>query len=310
MDRILRFAGSVKRDPAISAWMSERPGALGAIARQWFDVIRERGDDVRELLHDGHPTACVDAAAFAYVNAFTSHVNVGFFRGTALADPMRLLEGTGKYMRHVKLRPDSRIDATALVALIESAYTDMKRRLEAEANRGPSATRSAGLTETESLMLVPMGRDAVLAEVEAMSPAEREHVSADWLARVRASAAEDPWVHGFSLVHRATGTAVGRCGFKGPPDAYGVAEIAYGVDPDHQGKGYATEAAEALAALALADGRVHVVRAHTLPEANASTRVLVKCGFRHVGAVTDPEDGLVWRWEKARPGSPEMRPAR
>lgn len=149
IDRILRFSGSVRRDPAISAWMRERPGALGAIARQWFDVIRERGEDVRELLHDAHPTACVDDAAFAYVNAFSAHVNVGFFRGAALADPMRLLEGSGKYMRHVKLKPDSRVDATALAALIESAYTDMKRRLEAEACRGPSASRSPGLAPTK-----------------------------------------------------------------------------------------------------------------------------------------------------------------
>jgi len=132
MNQILRFSGSVKRDPAIGAWMNERPGELGAIARHWFDVIRECGNDVRELLHDGHPTACIDDAAFAYVNAFKAHVNVGFFRGAELVDPARLLEGTGKYMRHVKLRPDGDIDALALIKLIEMAYTDMKRRLEAE----------------------------------------------------------------------------------------------------------------------------------------------------------------------------------
>ena len=94
--------------------------------------MRECGDDVRELLHDGHPTACVADAAFAYVNAFKAHVDVGFFRGAELADPAGLLEGTGKYMRHVKLRPDGDIDPTALIRLIESAYTDMKGRLEAE----------------------------------------------------------------------------------------------------------------------------------------------------------------------------------
>ena len=132
MNQIFRFSDSVKRDPAISAWMKEHSGELGAIARHWFDVIRDCGDDVRELLHDGHPTACVTDAAFAYVNAFKAHVNVGFFRGAELLDPVDLLEGTGKYMRHVKLRPDDDIDATALIKLIESAYTDMKRRLEAE----------------------------------------------------------------------------------------------------------------------------------------------------------------------------------
>ena len=135
MNQILRFSGSVKRDPAIGAWMNEHPGELGAIARHWFDVIRECGNDVRELLHDGHPTACIVDAAFAYVNAFKAHVNVGFFRGAELVDPARLLEGTGKYMRHVKLRPDGDIDAMALIRLIEMAYTDMKRRLEAESSR-------------------------------------------------------------------------------------------------------------------------------------------------------------------------------
>lgn len=91
--------------------------------------MRECGDDVRELIHDGAPTACVTDAAFAYVNAFKAHVNVGFFRGAELADPAGLLEGTGKYMRHVKLRPDRDIDAAALTALIQSAYADMKQRL-------------------------------------------------------------------------------------------------------------------------------------------------------------------------------------
>jgi [ribosomal protein S5]-alanine N-acetyltransferase len=104
------------------------------------------------------------------------------------------------------------------------------------------------------------------------------------------------------MVHRETGIAIGKCGFKGPPAADGVVEIAYGVDPDQQGKGYATEAAEALVIYAFGDSRVRTVRAHTLPEGNASTRVLTKCGFRYIGEVIDPEDGLVWRWEKQRGG--------
>lgn len=111
--------------------MKEHSGELEAIARHWFDVLPKRGDDVRVLLHDGHPTACVADAAFAYVNAFTAHVNVGFFRGAELADPAQLLEGTGNYMRHVKLRPKSDIDARALIKLVDVAYTDMKGRLEA-----------------------------------------------------------------------------------------------------------------------------------------------------------------------------------
>jgi len=132
MRRILRFPGSVRRDPAIAAWMEAHADELGAIAARWFDVIRACGDDVRELMHDGQPTACVEDAAFAYVDAFTSHVNVGFFRGASLADPGGLLEGTGKYMRHVKLRPGGAVDAAALTRLVESAYADIKRCLAAQ----------------------------------------------------------------------------------------------------------------------------------------------------------------------------------
>jgi hypothetical protein len=132
MSQLLRFPTSVKRDPAIEEWMQEHSGKLGAIAQRWFEVMRACGDDVRELLHDGHPTACVGDAAFAYVNAFRAHVNVGFFRGADIADPKGMLEGTGKFMRHVKLRPERDVDATTLLRLIETAYTDMKARLEAE----------------------------------------------------------------------------------------------------------------------------------------------------------------------------------
>lgn len=131
MDQLLRFPSAIKRDPAIDIWMREHLGELGAIAQQWFEVMRACGDDVRELLHDGHPTACVGDAAFGYVNAFRAHVNVGFFRGAEIADPEGLLEGTGKFMRHVKLRPERDINPTALMNLIKSAYADMKSRVKA-----------------------------------------------------------------------------------------------------------------------------------------------------------------------------------
>jgi hypothetical protein len=110
--------------------MRRHEGPLGAIAQRWFDVMRDCGDDVREVLHDGCPTACVGDAAFAYVNAFTAHVNAGFFHGAELADPAGLLEGAGKFMRHVKLRPDRDVDAAALERLIVTAYIDMKGRLQ------------------------------------------------------------------------------------------------------------------------------------------------------------------------------------
>jgi hypothetical protein len=128
----MRFPTSVERDPQIAAWFHRHRGELGAIAQRWFEVMRACGDDVRELLHDGHPTACVGDAAFGYVNAFTAHVNVGFFRGAEISDPERLLEGTGKFMRHVKLRSDADVDAAALTKLIETAYADMSRRSKAK----------------------------------------------------------------------------------------------------------------------------------------------------------------------------------
>ena len=130
VSQLFRFPNAVRRDPAIEVWMHEHSGELGVIAQEWFEVMRACGEDVRELLHDGHPTACVGDAAFAYVNAFKAHVNVGFFRGAEIADPEGLLEGAGKFMRHVKLRPERDVDATALMKLIETAYNDMKGRLQ------------------------------------------------------------------------------------------------------------------------------------------------------------------------------------
>ncbi|MGA2812703.1 MAG: DUF1801 domain-containing protein [Candidatus Acidiferrum sp.] len=127
---LLRFNGALERDPAIDAWMKEHAGELGAIARQCFELMRKCGDEVRELVHDGCPVACLGDAPFAYVNVFTSHVNVGFFHGAALPDPDRLLEGTGKFMRHVKLRPESSTNAAALSRLIAAAYSDIKTRVE------------------------------------------------------------------------------------------------------------------------------------------------------------------------------------
>lgn len=129
MSQVLRFNGGVKRDPAIEAWMLKQSDELAPIAKRWFEVMRDCGDDVRELLHDGHPTACIGDAAFGYVNAFRTHVNVGFFRGAEIADPDRLLEGTGKFMRHVKLRPDKELDSAALTRLIKAAYADMGKRI-------------------------------------------------------------------------------------------------------------------------------------------------------------------------------------
>ncbi len=126
VDPLFRVSGTVKHDPATRAWLDDLPDDLRTIARHWFDVIHDCGDDVLEVLHDGHATACITDAAFAYVNVFKAHVNVGFFRGAALEDPAGLLQGTGKTMRHVKLRPGEPVQELALRTLIQSAYRDMK----------------------------------------------------------------------------------------------------------------------------------------------------------------------------------------
>lgn len=131
MDDILRFSGAVKHDPAIDLWFAERPPAFRSIAEAWFARMRQCGDDVRELVHDGCPVACIEDAPFAYVNAFKDHVNVGFFHGAALDDPAGILEGNGKRMRHVKVRPDFQPGPDALTDLIDAAYLDIKARLVA-----------------------------------------------------------------------------------------------------------------------------------------------------------------------------------
>jgi RimJ/RimL family protein N-acetyltransferase len=151
---------------------------------------------------------------------------------------------------------------------------------------------------TPNLDLVGQTRTESRAQIDGMSPQDRATVSAAWLAQLDASTEVDPWIHGFRIVHRATGAFIGNCGFKGPPDGEGMVEIAYGLAPEHQGKGYATEAAQGLTQYAFAQPTVRIVRAHTLPERNASARVLTKCGFRLLGDVIDPEDGRVWRWER------------
>jgi hypothetical protein len=131
VDGILRFSGGEQRDPTIEAWLKGPPNELSDLVRPWFAKMRACGDDVRELMHDGSPTVVVDDAAFAYVGIFKSHANVGFFHGAELSDPARLLEGSGKRMRHVKLKPGQPVNAAALAALIDDAYLHIKLLLRA-----------------------------------------------------------------------------------------------------------------------------------------------------------------------------------
>lgn len=128
-DPLFRFASTLRRDPAVAAWLRAQPDERGELARYWFQQLRDCGQDVTELLHDDCPVACAGGVAFAYVNVFTAHVNVGFFLGSQLDDPAALLDGSGKRMRHVKLRPGKPVDTRALQQLIEDAYTDLQRRL-------------------------------------------------------------------------------------------------------------------------------------------------------------------------------------
>ena len=164
------------------------------------------------------------------------------------------------------------------------------------------------LAYTPDQLLALIEQPDQFEEIAALTPAEglrgfyvSGDVSPTWLAALRARKGQgpNPWAHGFWIIEKSSGKIVGGAGFKGAPDADGMVEIAYGVVPSREGKGYATEAAMALIHFAAADARVRTLRAHTLPQANASTRVLTKCGFVHVGPVVDPEDGPVWRWERS-----------
>lgn len=129
-EEILRFNGAVPHDSAIDTWFRQHSGALGSIAHRWFQVMRNCGDEVRELMHDGCPTACLGDAPFAYVAVFKSHVNVGFFHGGSLRDPARLFQGSGKRMRHIKLKPEHLTDEAAISSLIAAAWADIKARIE------------------------------------------------------------------------------------------------------------------------------------------------------------------------------------
>lgn len=154
--------------------------------------------------------------------------------------------------------------------------------------------------ETQRLRLSLDSLEETRARIDAMSADDKVGLSAEWLSLLASATTSDPWVLGFSMKLRDGDIEVGQCGFKGPPCVEGIVEIAYGVAEEYEGMGYATEAAAALVAFAFGHEEVRGVRAHTLPESNASTRVLTKCNFRKVGEVIDPEDGPVWRWDRKR----------
>ena len=127
--RIFRLDGAQIRHPAVKLWFDEKQEPLRSIALRWFDRLRQCGTDVRELIHDRCPVACIGDAAFAYVNVYSRHINVGFYQGAVLDDPAGVLCGAGKYMRHFKLDPLISVNESALEKIIEGAYRDMRNRL-------------------------------------------------------------------------------------------------------------------------------------------------------------------------------------
>ena len=154
------------------------------------------------------------------------------------------------------------------------------------------------IIDSNDLQLVLQGPAETHQMLNELTPEQRAEISPAWLNLVASATGPDPWIHGFRIVRKSDGQKVGSCGFKGPPTSDRIVEIAYGIDPEFQGRGYATAVAQAQTDYAFATGQVRLVCAHTSPEPNASTRVLTKCGFTHIGQVIDPDDGPVWRWEK------------
>jgi ribosomal-protein-alanine N-acetyltransferase len=175
------------------------------------------------------------------------------------------------------------------------------------------------MIQTARLRMIPFSPEHLLALIERDERFEErfglriadelpaffasDEVSPTWLEALRTASSADLWVHGLAVIDCQSASIIGSVGFKGPPDQTQSVEIAYGIVPSFQGRGYATEAAGAAATFALESGQVRRVVAHTRPTNNASARVLIKCGFEHTGDVVDPEDGLVWRWERGSKSS-------
>ena len=130
MSRIFTLNGTTSTDPKVEEWLWSNPPELFALARFWFSRFRDCGQDITEVLHDGCPVACIGDAALGYVNVFSQHVNVGFYQGAELPDPQHLLQGKGRFMRHVKLVPGKPLNAEALDQLIVAAADHLRARLK------------------------------------------------------------------------------------------------------------------------------------------------------------------------------------
>lgn len=130
MDPVFHFSAASVADSAVAHWFAA-PDPLRALLLPWYAFARGCGKNTREVLHDGRPTICAGTAAFAYLDAYSAHCAIGLFFGAELPDPAGLLEGTGKRMRHVKLRLGRLPNEAALSTLIEAAYRDIMQRLDA-----------------------------------------------------------------------------------------------------------------------------------------------------------------------------------
>ena len=207
MNDLLRFPNSVLRDPRIEAWFSAFTDPLRWMAQTWFERMRGCGADVRELLHDGCPVACVEDAPFGYVNAFKAHANVGFYYGAMLDDPAGLLEGAGKRMRHVKLHPGKELDVAALNDLIAAAYHDIRRRLSTEL--GELSQPGSTMKKTATTMKKSAPQQAEGGPTPSQLIDARIAALGDWrgetLARVRA------------LIHQADPEVVETWKWRGVP---------------------------------------------------------------------------------------------
>ena len=119
------------------------------------------------------------------------------------------------------------------------------------------------------------------------------------LTNVIGASEESPW-GGYLAVDDNTQAVIGTCAFKSPPSEDGTVEIAYFTFPPFERQGYATAMASKLIEVASRSPEVKRITARTLPEPNASTRVLEKVGMVFAGEVMDPEDGRVWEWQLTR----------
>jgi uncharacterized protein (DUF849 family) len=225
----------------------------------------------------------------------------------------RLLHGTGPTAWPLlaaahRRRYDARIGLEDTLTLPDGRLARDNAELVAAAVaslRAPAELPEIHLLPFNDMLLAEVSADPrAFAERTSLSVGPHAEVLQDVAARTlafgRTTGAAPPWA-GYLAVDPALRLVVGTCAFKGPPDAARMVELAYFTFPAWEGRGYATAMAAALQACAAASGEVGLVRAYTLPERNASGRILEKLGFWNAGEGVDAEAGRVWRWDWCPP---------